>query len=455
MASLRQAAEKIHLRRRVGRTAYAAMAAGTGPDITASIEPPLAPLDEAIFLLHTAAEVEHALMVQYLFALYSLRPECAEWRGALRSTAAEEMGHLVTVQNLLLALGGPLNFEREDFPFRSLYPFPFELEPLSLSSLAKYTLAEKPDREIDPSILSPELLAEIGKAAVQSNEGMGVSPVGRVYARLIEVVESIPEESFRKGREGFMATLEEWPGAPARITQNGGAVTDVGPGFVILPVTNRQEAVVALQAIAIQGEGATSLETNADAHFRRFLDVYKAARTKPGPIAFPVPVNPQTGEGDGPSTISYAPTKMLAQLANLRYRFLLTSLHHLMLLDRTSAGPQRAALRDWATEEMLLHLGDAAALLARMPRVNFDDLSSRGAMPFELPYTFAMPSMEADRWRLLGLILEASRNRIGALRDENDFAKLDTKLCGDLSRFLMTVEEDDAARAETIRKYSE
>ena len=36
-------------------------------------DPPLAPHDEAVFLLNIAAEVEHALMVQYLFAAYSLR----------------------------------------------------------------------------------------------------------------------------------------------------------------------------------------------------------------------------------------------------------------------------------------------------------------------------------------------------------------------------------------------
>ena len=36
-------------------------------------DPPLSPHDEAVFLLNIAAEVEHALMVQYLFAAYSLR----------------------------------------------------------------------------------------------------------------------------------------------------------------------------------------------------------------------------------------------------------------------------------------------------------------------------------------------------------------------------------------------
>lgn len=36
-------------------------------------DPPLAPRDEAVFLLTAAAEIEHALMVQYLYAAYSVR----------------------------------------------------------------------------------------------------------------------------------------------------------------------------------------------------------------------------------------------------------------------------------------------------------------------------------------------------------------------------------------------
>src|ERR1044072_1311651 len=36
-------------------------------------DPPLEPRDEAVFLLSAAAEIEHALMVQYLYAAYSLR----------------------------------------------------------------------------------------------------------------------------------------------------------------------------------------------------------------------------------------------------------------------------------------------------------------------------------------------------------------------------------------------
>ena len=89
-------------------------------------DPPLAPRDEAVFLLNIAAEVEHAVMVQYLFAAYSLRDPSQftddnatlvrEWRKAIVTAAGEEMEHLVTVQNLLRSLGAPLSLARDEFP---------------------------------------------------------------------------------------------------------------------------------------------------------------------------------------------------------------------------------------------------------------------------------------------------------------------------------------------------
>src|SRR2546423_945171 len=120
---------------------------------------PLTGRDEAIFFLHIGAEIEHCLMVQYLYAAYSLDPSALKgksqevvlaWQHSILDIAREEMGHLVTVQNLLRLLGGPLNFQREEFPFVSeFYPFHFRLEPLSVHSLAKYVVAEMP---ADPKV---------------------------------------------------------------------------------------------------------------------------------------------------------------------------------------------------------------------------------------------------------------------------------------------------------------
>ena len=67
----------------------------------------------AVFLLHVAAEIEHALMVQYLYAAFSLGGsevpkdhwiQVSEWREIILGIAKEEMGHLMTVQNVLRCL---------------------------------------------------------------------------------------------------------------------------------------------------------------------------------------------------------------------------------------------------------------------------------------------------------------------------------------------------------------
>ena len=93
----------------------------------------VAPRDRAIYLLHIGAEVEHALMAQYLYAAYSLggphlsegthRRLAEQWKATILEIAREEMGHLATVENLLTLIGGPLSFEREDYPVPAdLYP---------------------------------------------------------------------------------------------------------------------------------------------------------------------------------------------------------------------------------------------------------------------------------------------------------------------------------------------
>src|SRR4051812_33662643 len=68
------------------------------------------PRDDAIGLLQLAAEVEHALLVQYLYAAASIDASAGGdnkvAHNTLTTIAIQEMGHLVAVQNLLLAIGG-------------------------------------------------------------------------------------------------------------------------------------------------------------------------------------------------------------------------------------------------------------------------------------------------------------------------------------------------------------
>jgi hypothetical protein len=85
--------------------------------------------EEPIGLLRVAAEVEHALMIQYLYAIYSLGPDVdPQYRITTTRIAKQEMGHLATVQNLLSLLGAPPHLDRDALlPASKFRPIPFVL----------------------------------------------------------------------------------------------------------------------------------------------------------------------------------------------------------------------------------------------------------------------------------------------------------------------------------------
>ena len=96
----------------------------TAPSIPQS-ERPQTWSDRLIMLLHFAAGIEHSLMVEYLYAAYSLGGDqvpagqqdlVRQWRRSILTIAREEMGHLLTVQNVLTLLGGPITWPRESKP---------------------------------------------------------------------------------------------------------------------------------------------------------------------------------------------------------------------------------------------------------------------------------------------------------------------------------------------------
>ena len=110
------------------------------------------PYLELVRLLREATEVEHALMIQYLYCAFSLRPAFEALRGNglpnttdLLGIAVQEMQHLGAVNRLLVALGAAPNFLRQDFPYEpDIYPFEFSLEPLSQRTAAMYVYTEAP-----------------------------------------------------------------------------------------------------------------------------------------------------------------------------------------------------------------------------------------------------------------------------------------------------------------------
>jgi hypothetical protein len=372
-------------------------------------DPALRLRDEAVFLLHAAAEVEHALMVQYLYAAYSLRdhftsadrpPQLDEWRSTLIQIAREEMAHLLTVQNLLHLIGGPLSLERADLPAHgAIYPFDMRLEPLTKRSLAKYVYAEMPGTLTDVPTL-PADIAQIKQLAEEGNGGKPLNHVGWLYARITVLFQKLPPEAFRLDTVPFWAKKEHWRRGPTDLRSR----LLIGPDAPATPdaASVRDAAVAVLQEIAKQGEGDGDMEQSHFHLFRKIYDAFHFREEHPDePFPdwmVPVQVNPNTVALDEAlppemeaGRITDPRTRMWAQLFDLRYRLLLGYLQHSMLLpDPTPQQPtMRPTLRASVFAEMF-RLQDTAKKLANLPQPS-------GA-PFELPYTLELPTRDRDRW---------------------------------------------------------
>ncbi len=369
-------------------------------------EEPISALDEIVLLLHTAAEIEHSLLAQYIYSAYSLDAGGgaeSNWRNAIVAIARQEMGHLVAIQNMLLALAGPLNFEREDYPFRQFYPFPFELRPFSLQTVARYVLAEMPAAASIPGELGFDLVQ------VQSDAGIAgmdqtINRVGLLYERLIALVDRLSDDAFDQRSTAWQADPTEWDAVLFNLT--------------LRLVNGKPTALELLKDIAEQGEGLITPQHGGNSHFLQFFNIYRQVRQSGHATSFGVPTNPTIRNPAAPGFIGNVQARSLGAIANLRYRMLLAELHHGLLLQREIA-PQkrwRARLRNWSLEEMRHHLSGLSQKLTSMPRDQSPQTENAvlrvAALPLELPYTLNLPAREVDRWRHHRLLATHALNLI-------------------------------------------
>lgn len=450
------------------------------------VDPPLAPRDEAIALLHATAEVEHSLMVQYLYAFYSLESvnDAADPRLSkvqliqylLQHIAREEMAHLATMQNLLQLLSAPLHFEREQSPFASdLLPFRFKLEPLSLGSLAKYVVAESLRPLPGDGSLSEDdikqIQGEVTGQAKASNDDICPGHVGDIFARLIWLFKNgLADSDFRPSTEKHQAAWNDWGFEPKERTFDG-VTAEADPSLVRQfsgtdPLALRKAAVEAIEAIGGQGEGTDPGGDGRESHFEWFWLLYrKFAELQQMPGGAPVlmvPVNPNTTLASGPyvpyhkmvdagleaakesGRITNPRSRRWAQMFNARYRLLLTELHHFLRIDTPlfdAAGERlaRGHLAIGVFNEMR-RLKKTAGKLVQLPKAEPTD-PHRAAPPFELPYTTDIPDGEPNRWSMhLSASQAASRLVEEMLKDPADSADeflLDLKAADEADQKIM------------------
>src|SRR5436309_3069181 len=151
---------------------------------------------ELTYLLCQAAELEHGLMCQYLYAAFSLKaaagPGLGEeqletverWRSTILAISAEEMLHWALVQNLLTAVGSAPFVSRPHLPHQAKgYPPGVQLRllPFGEAALQHFVYLERPE-------------------GMEMSDAPGFEPVGAAPAPMVAAgvrgVEGIEPEVF-------------------------------------------------------------------------------------------------------------------------------------------------------------------------------------------------------------------------------------------------------------------
>lgn len=405
-----------------------------GPGVPRKPPPEFYAQDYITYLLYIDAEIEHSLMIQYLYAAYSLggpqvpekyRAQVRGWQEIIFGVAKEEMGHLICVQNVLRLIGAPLNLSREDYPWDSpFYPFKFYLEPLSVKSLAKYVFVEAPvDWTGDDAEEIKRLLP------TKPSNPHQVAVLFKLLIELVKDPQFLPDHAFQSDTWPMQAKFDEWGRgyAGGRRGNTEGANPGGAPNVLVMPAAGRDEAVQALTEIAEQGESNTDPAATSPSHFQRFLKVYKEMRDLL-PIAQkeqwsptrPVAVNPylapeNLGDISAPAAgdttlITHPEARAWGHLFNIRYRMLLHFLMHSFELTDKVKGSAVESMRGTVIMSAfgeMYNMRAIANIMVQTPLSEGRDGFMAGPT-FEMPYTLTLPIGLANRWRLHRKLLDSA-----------------------------------------------
>jgi hypothetical protein len=362
-----------------------------------------------IYMICQAAELEHALMCEYLFAAFSLKDRVDEgvsegqlsaikrWRSTVLGVAAQEMLHLALTANMLSALGASPHLSRPNLPQPARhYPASVRLVllPFGEQALRHFMYLERPEGlDLDDA---EGLDAVSGAVPVMSEDE--IVPRLQDFATVGHLYRSI--------ESGFGHLVEKlgadrvFVGPPqAQVTQANFAWPQ------LVPITDLASATAAVEAIVEQGEGPRG--DWRQAHFGRFvnvLDEFLALR-KTDPTFEPArPVAAATvrpGERDsGGLIISDQVTAKVADLGNVVYEVLLLLLYRLLSrIDESDT--ETATLADVAVGLMTEGIEPLGKVLTTLP-VGPDSPGVTAGATFELFYEpdYLLPHRRAA-WLLI------------------------------------------------------
>jgi CDGSH-type Zn-finger protein len=379
-----------------------------------------------IYMLCEAAELEHGIMCQYLFAAFSLKQRDDEglmkreleavsrWRAAISHVATEEMLHLALVHNLLSAIGAAPHFGRPNLPAPAHhYPAGVNLTlvPFGEQALQHFIFLERPE---GMEYEGAEGLDMPVHEAVPLMAERDIVPQPQDFATVGHLYRSI-EQGFAHLSEKFgEQNLFVGPVRAQAIPENFG-----WPQLVT--VTDLASAQRAIDTILEQGEGARGHWEHA--HFGQFVQIldeyremveanpeFEAVR----PVMF---ATVRLCEGDETvPRIAERVTSRCGDLFNVSYEILLQMMERYFAHTEETEG-QLGTLADATVALMLRVLKPLGNLITTLP-VGPEFPGMNAGPSFELFYEndYLMPHREAA-WALLEERVREAANFCGLIEE--------------------------------------
>ena len=360
--------------------------------------------EELSYLLSQGAELEHALMCQYLYAAFSLKTAAGpglredrlerveRWRQVIFGVAKEEMLHWSVVQNLLDAVGSAPYVSRPHMPHQAKgYPPGVQLRflPFGERALRHFIFLERPQ---GLALEDADGFARVGAAPAPMTpdeiipRGQDFDTQGDLY-RAIEV--GLTQLAEKMGEDRLFI----------------GPVFDQSDEAVfgwpdLQPITDLRGACQALERIVEQGEGARG--DWATAHYGRFLSVldeYLAMRREDPDFEPAQPVIAaavRSVEGIEPDAYITDPaTAACSDLFNGVYELVLQMIARYFAFGHETPA-QRAVLAQSAVDLMFEAIEPMGLLLSALP-VGHEHPGSTAGATLQLPYraSFLLPHHRA------------------------------------------------------------
>lgn len=353
--------------------------------------------ESLIAALCEAAEIEHSITCQYLFAAFTLKVHPDEggvdwprlerirsWKTELLRIARQEMMHHGLVCNLLLAIGGAPHFRRADFPFSSKYVAPhgrLELLPFSSVALERFASYERP------------------APSPGSGPGDPSETIDGLYREIREGLERV----HRSNRRLFNGPL---------LHQLTNAELNTRPGqfdIDLMRVDGLASALAVVDRVRDHDHDERLLAIHRELNELLHRDPHFAP-------ARPVVSNPRVRsaprEGDGVVLIQHPLTRAAAELFNAAYEAMVLMLNRLFGPVDETAAEVEVLTRIAFFPLMTMVLRPLGEVLTRMP-VAQGSTATAGAC-FEFPFALPLPTTRRSAWifiheRLLEMAVASAR----------------------------------------------